>query len=332
VENSTILSARSLASHAVVIVVNFNGASTLTRCLESIQKQTVKPGRVIVVDNGSLDGSALVAEPLFPAYEFVHLADNKGFAYANNLAARMATDCEWLALLNPDAFAAPDWLYALCQAVEDNRAFRFFGSRMLMDGDPTRFDGIGDVYHISGLAWRAGHGRPVSGFDDSVSEIFSPCAAAALYRRDDFMSLQGFDEDFFCYMEDVDLGFRLRLAGARCLYVPKAIVRHQGSTTSGGRHGDFAVYYGHRNMVWVFVKNMPARLLFWLLPLHLMANMAAVLWFAMRGQESVICRAKLDAIRGLPRMLAKRREIQKSRKLSGFATWQLMNKKFGFRD
>lgn len=328
IEHSTSVSTLGSTARVAVVVVNFNGKATLQKCLNSIRGQTWPPYRVIVVDNDSTDGSAVEAVSLFPDYEFFHLPENKGFAFANNIAAKMASDCDWLALLNPDAYAAPDWLEALCRALEVNREYGFFGSRMLMDSDPERLDGVGDIYHISGLAWRHGHGKPASGFADMAVEIFAPCAAAAMYRREAFLAIAGFDEDFFCYMEDVDLGFRLRLRGVRCLYVPQAVVRHEGSATTGGRHSDFSVYYGHRNLVWVFVKNMPTSLL-WLLPLHLLMNMAAVVRFLALGQGKVICRAKLDAVKGLPKMLVKRREIQKYRHTNTFDIWRLMNKQIG---
>ena len=129
-------------------------------------------------------------------------------------------------------------------------------------------DGTGDAYHMSGLVWRMGHGMPVSSDTGKDYEVFSPCAAVAFYRRSAMQKIGGFDEEYFCYVEDVDLGFRLRLAGFRCLYVPKSVAHHVGSGATGGQHSDFAAYHGHRNLVWTFVKDMPG-ILFWaLLPLH----------------------------------------------------------------
>jgi GT2 family glycosyltransferase len=314
-----------------VIIVNFNGKASLMKCLESVSRQTLAPCRVIVVDNASSDGSAAHAAQAYPDFEFVMLPENTGFAAANNLAARMVTDCDWLALLNPDAYAAPDWLEMLCCVARDQPAVGSFGSRMLMADDPTCIDGTGDVYHASGLAWRNDHGASVASSANLSVEIFSPCAAAALYRRASFMSATGFDEDFFCYMEDVDLGFRLRLLGLRCLYVPQAVVRHEGSATTGGKHGDFSVYHGHRNLVWVFIKNVPAPLLWMLLPLHLLLNLATILWFATRGQGALILRAKRDAIKGLPGMWSKRQKIQRDCQISAGDVWRLMDKRLGRR-
>jgi GT2 family glycosyltransferase len=130
-----------------------------------------------------------------------------------------------------------------------------------------------------------------------------------LYRRDAFEELGGFDEQFFCYFEDVDLGFRLRLRGHRCVYIHSAVVRHVSSASSGYR-SDFAVYHGERNAVWTFVKNMPAPLLWLYLPQHLALNLAALLFYPMRGQGKSVWRAKMDALRGLPAVLKQRRRVQ----------------------
>jgi GT2 family glycosyltransferase len=125
----------------------------------------------------------------------------------------------------------------------------------------------------------------------------------------------GFDEDFFSYYEDVDLGFRLRLYGYRCLYVPEATVKHVGSTTFGVK-SDFVFYHTHRNLVWTFIKNMPARLFWRSLPTHIVANLVYVLYYTLTGRGRVLWRAKWDALRGLPSVLKKRKEIQKNRIVS----------------
>jgi GT2 family glycosyltransferase len=137
-------------------------------------------------------------------------------------------------------------------------------------------------------------------------EVFSACAAAALYRRDAVLAAGGFDESFFCYFEDVDLGYRLRLAGHRVWHVPRAHARHIGgaSTRPGS---DFALYHGHRNLVWSYFRNTPRSLLWRTLPQHLLWNLATVLWFAFRGRGLVMLRSKRDALLGLPRVLRERR-------------------------
>jgi GT2 family glycosyltransferase len=181
---------------------------------------------------------------------------------------------------------------------------------MLMDRDPELLDGVGDAYHVSGRYWRIGHGMRGRSRYLEPMDIFAPCAAAALYRRDVFEEVGGFDEDFFCYVEDVDLGFRLRLRGYNAQYVPDAVVRHTGSAITGVR-SEFAIYHGHRNMVWAYVKNFPGWR-FWLyLPLHVAANVASVVLYG-----RIALKSKIDAVSGIRRFWRKRREIQRNRQAS----------------
>ncbi len=176
------------------------------------------------------------------------------------------------------------------------------------------------------VGWWRGHGQLAEDRDLQKEEIFSPCAAAALYRRDAFLAVGGFDERYFCYFEDVDLGFRLRLAGHRCLYVPRAVVHRVGSATTGGQHSDFSVYHGHRNLVWTYFKDMPWPL-FWLyLPQHLLLNLASLVWFTLHGQGKVIFKAKWDALRGLPAILRERRRVQARRRVGAWALRRVMAK------
>ncbi len=149
---------------------------------------------------------------------------------------------------------------------------------MLLASSPERLDGAGDSYHVSGRAWRNGHGERRKCWAGEDAEVFAPCAAAALYRRHAFDEVGGFDEQYFCYFEDVDLGFRLRLRGHNCLYIHSAIVEHVSSALSGYR-SDFAVYHGERNAVWTFFKNMPSALLWLYLPQHLLLNVAALMYY-----------------------------------------------------
>jgi GT2 family glycosyltransferase len=190
------------------------------------------------------------------------------------------------------------------------------------------YDGKGDIYHISALVWREDHGNAIDASAHKMKEIFSPCAAAALYCKEAFVAANGFDEDYFCYVEDVDLGFRLRLLGYRCLYVPKSVVYHIGYASTGSQHSDFAVYHGHRNLVWTYVKNMPGVLFWLLLPAHIILNLVTIFWFSMRGKGRVILRAKYDALYGIPRMWKKRRDIQKHRKASTGEIWKALDKRF----
>lgn len=309
-----------------VVIVNWNGERYLERCLSALLAQTVMPNEIILVDNASSDGSlGIVAR--FPSVHVLPQCTNLGFARANNIAIEMsAEESEWIALLNPDAFPEPGWLEALLSTARENSDFDVFGSKLVNADDPSVLDGVGDAYHISGLVWR--ERCEVSQQDGNclAREIFSPCAAAVLYRRRVILDAGGFDEDYFCYVEDVDLGFRLRLAGHKAMFVRDAVVHHVGSGTTGGQHSDFSVYHGHRNLVWTFVKDMPDGVFWPFLPLHLVMNLVAVAVFALRGQGRVIWRAKWDAIKGLPKMWRKRQAIQSTRIATAREIWRLMDK------
>ncbi|MDH5634035.1 MAG: glycosyltransferase family 2 protein [Gammaproteobacteria bacterium] len=318
------------AEDVSVIIVNWNSNDLLKRCLEHLSIQTLKPRRVIIVDNGSVP-SVPSEYSQYPgiAVTACLLGTNTGFAHANNFIIS-DTEARYVALLNPDAFPDPGWLGALIEAADMHSDIAAFGSRQLVYSDLRQIDGIGDVYHMSGLVWRDGF---LDDFDSSdpehtcPHEIFSACAGAALYRTEVLREMGGFDEDFFCYVEDVDLGFRLRLAGHKAMYVPDAVVHHVGSATTGGRHSDFAIYHGHRNLVWAYVKNMPG-ILFWLfLPLHIALNLVIMLIYILKGKGGVILRAKRDALKGLPGVLKKRSLIQKNRRASIADIWAVLDKR-----
>jgi GT2 family glycosyltransferase len=307
-----------------VLIVNWNSGELLAECLRHLTLQTIQPAQVLVMDNASSDDS-LDTVKCSGSVSLQRAGVNLGFAAGNNLVLAQC-DSELIALLNPDAFPEPEWLENLLIAASSNPNVVAFGSRQLDQSNPEFLDGIGDTYHMSGSVWRERHGGRQQPDDLLQREIFSPCAAAALYRRQAVVDVGGFDEDFFCYVEDVDLGFRLRLAGYRAMYVPDAIVHHVGSATTGGRHSDFAVYHGHRNLVWAYIKNMPG-ILFWiLLPLHALMNLSAIVLFAFRGQAKIILKAKWDAIKGIPQAWRKRREIQAKRVATIGDIWRVLDK------
>lgn len=317
-----------MVNNVAVLIVNWKSSAMLLRCLECIAKQeSVKPD-IFVLENGSDDSLAEVYCSRFPAVRFYKSGKNIGFAAGNNLLFQKTKGYEWIALVNPDAFLETDWLSKMISAAVAHPEYTFFASRLVQNANRKILDGDGDTMHLSGWAWRDGNCRPILDNVAEPREIFSACAAAALYRRDVFEALGGFDEDYFCYFEDVDLGFRMRLAGHRCLLVPDAVAYHVGAATTGNRHSDFAVYHGHRNMVWTYVKNMPNALFFLLLPAHIFINIVTIVWFSLRGQTKVILNAKWDALCGIPRMWGKRSDIQRKRIVSVGEIWKILDKSF----
>jgi len=296
-----------------IIVVNFRAGPWLARCLGALAGQTHADFEAVVVDNASADGSleaAIAAVAGDPRFRFDPAETNLGFAAANNRAARQAGG-DWLALLNPDAIPDPDWLEQLLEAVARHPGAAMFGSLQIDAADPARLDGCGDNYLFAGIPWRGGFGWPAAAAPAEDRAVFSPCGAAALYSRSAFAAAGGFDESFFCYLEDVDLAFRLRLRGEHCIQVARARVRHAGGVSSSQR-GEFARYHGTRNIVWCFVKNMPGPLFWPLIPCH--AAALGLVWAksALCGHGAVSARALAAAIGGLP--WRSRRLVQATRR------------------
>lgn len=306
-----------------VIIVNWNGSSVLNQCLHSLAAQSFTDFEILIVDNGSTDDSLVGVETYWPRVRIERLSKNLGFAKANNIGVRLASG-QWVALLNNDAFPEKDWLSHLVSAIKKYPEFSFFASCLLKADTPEEIDGMGDVYHISGIAWRKAHGKLYKKTRQQPAEVFGACGAAAFFPRSLFLDVGGFDEDFFCYHEDVDLSFRLRLYGHRCLYVPEAVVRHVGSS-SHGAHSDTVVYYGHRNLIWCYCKNMPNPFFGLYLPVHLLLNLISLIWFTLRGQGRSIFRAKRDAIQNLIVFFDKRRVLQSKRKANSFSIIKKMD-------
>jgi len=311
-----------------LVLVIYESGPTLAECLAAVRAQSFTDYELILVDNASSDRVAQAAAAADPAIRLIENPTNIGFAAAVNQGARQARG-QWLVLLNPDAFAQADWLDRLMAAAKANPAVRSFTSRQLMANNPTRLDGLGDVMSLCGFPFRGGFGHEDPG-PIEPGWVFSGCGGAMMVDRTLFLRVGGFDERLFCYCEDVDLGYRLRLVGQPTLLVPDAVVRHVGSASSGGRRSEFAVFHGTRNRFWVFVKDTPP-VLFWLtLPLHALATLVLFATHAMRGEIGAPVRGLSAGLRNLDVALAARREAQATRTVGSWAiaramTWNPFN-------
>jgi GT2 family glycosyltransferase len=288
-------------------------------CLGSLERQTRRPAEIIVVDNGSTDGSLPWLEATYPRVRIVQLPENRGFAAGCN-AGIAATSGSLIALLNNDAVADHRWLESLVAVALGRPDVGMVATKMVLRHQPTVVDSAGIYLDVSGVAWDRRLGESAETVEQ-LEEIFGPSAGAALYRRELFSDVGGFDEDFFMYLEDVDLAWRARLAGWRCVYAPDAIVRHEHSA-SAGEDSAFKVFHLARNRVWTFVKNYPAPDVFWRLPaivlFDLMASWGAIM-YPRRGATSTerlaTLRGKLAALRQLPTFWRKRRLVQTKRRV-----------------
>jgi N-acetylglucosaminyl-diphospho-decaprenol L-rhamnosyltransferase len=314
---------------ARIIIVNYNAGSLLQDCVDALAAQTMQEFEVVILDNGSSDDSILRLALPDERFRVQHAGANLGFAAGNNIAAR---DCSapWIATLNPDTRPSPTWLAQLRAATEHYPWARAFGSTQLDAANPATVDGFGDVFCVWGFAWRGCSGQSVSALPGEDREVFAPCAAAALYGRKTFHALGGFDESFFCYLEDVDLGFRFRLRGERCVQVRRAEVLHIGSATSG-RMSDFSVFHSYRNRIWMLAKNLPAPILVLTIVVHVPITLVLLSrprffnrMTAFKGNKMAAFKGIWAGIVGLGPALRSRKSIQRQRTISKSALAGMM--------
>jgi GT2 family glycosyltransferase len=230
------------------VIPNWNGAQRLPRCLVSLATQTRPFDRVIVVDNGSTDGSQEMAQ--------VRLPENVGFATAVNRGCWEAAGCDWIAVLNNDVALDPGWLEAMLAA----QPFDVAGSRLRMAHNPRLLDGAGDAISMGLAAVRLGHGRTDSAMYDHQRPMLAVCFAAALINAEVFRRVGGLDERFFAYLEDVEFCLRARLAGFRVLYVPEAIALHEGSGSTSGEFDPRVVTWMTANQLLLAARYTRSRM------------------------------------------------------------------------
>ncbi|MDQ6605542.1 MAG: glycosyltransferase family 2 protein [Actinomycetota bacterium] len=241
---------------ASVVVPNWNGLSWLPRCLEGLAGQRLAPAEVIVVDNGSSDGSLRYLREAHPEVRVLELGRNTGFAHAANRGIEAAHG-PFLALVNTDVVLAPDWLARVVGALESDPGAASVACKMLSLEDPGEVYDAGDVLRRDGACEQRGRFARDDGRWDEPEEVFGACAGAALYRREAVLGAGGFDERYFAYLEDVDLALRLRLAGWRCRYEP-AVARHAGGGSSHQLRGGHQLLVARNTLVLV-ARAYPAR-------------------------------------------------------------------------
>lgn len=295
-----------------VIVLNWNGQRYLERCLGSLSTQTFPEYEIILVDNGSTDGSVDFVRQRFPDVRIVRNASNIGFSAGNNAGIR-ASEGRYVATLNNDTDVDSRWLEELVCAMESDPAVGMCASKMLRWHQPGVIDSAGVNVDVLGFAWDRCGGERDDGSNSRPVEVFGVCAGAALFRREMLDQVGLFDPDFFIYLEDVDLAWRARSQGWKCLYVPTAVVYHIHAGTVGEETSFKSRLLG-RNKVWLLCKNYPFPALLWYGPLILAYDLMAVGHSLAAGRGLSVLRGRVEALSRIPRMLAKRRRI--ARKVS----------------
>lgn len=282
-----------MEKQVTIIIPNYNGLSFMEMCFSSLERQTCKDFDVLVVDNGSTDGSVeWLKEHKIPS---IFLETNTGFSGAVNCGLHN-TKTPFVILLNNDIEADPDYVANMLKAIRSSPKIFSVSSKMIQMYDREKMDDAGDLYTLLGWAIQRGVGQPSGGYN-RAAKIFSSCAGAAIYRRDIFDEIGYFDEMHFAYLEDLDVGYRAKIAGYDNIYCPDAVVYHVGSGTSGSKYNSFKVKLAARNSIYLNYKNMPFLQLFINLPGILTGTFIKYLFFVKKGFGKDYLSGLLEGIR-----------------------------------
>ena len=264
-----------------VVIPNYNGKRYLNHCLNALYKNTDVKMEIIVVDNHSTDGSVELAKQLFPDITYIILDKNYGFSRAVNEGIKKAR-APYILLLNNDTQADDRFVYFLLKRIKESKDIFSAEAKMLQYKNPDRIDSAGTYYSALGWAFARGKDKMASSYDRRC-DTFAACAGAAIYRKDLFEKIGFFDENYFAYLEDIDIGYRARINGYRNVYEPEARVLHIGSGTSGSKYNEFKVEYSARNNIYLLYKNMPLFQIVLNAPFLAAGFGAKVLFFMQKG-------------------------------------------------
>ena len=323
-----------------VVVLNWNGAQVLEGCLQSLREQTYHPLEIIVVDNASTDHSADLVREKFPEYKLIVNEKNLGFGGGNNVGI-CASQGKYIMMLNNDTRLDPKCVEELKRSIEKNESYGACASKILLESAPDVIDGVGILVCPDGLSFGRGRLEKRDRYDKE-EELFFAADCACLYRREMLEDIGLYDEDFFAYADETDMGWRAQLAGWKCIYSPNAIVYHLHSVSSGGRVSSFKAFLVERNRIWVAVKNFPISLIllgqFYTLWRYLFQAYGALRGRGAAGRFTsdfskaelvkILLKAYLSALRKFPLMLKKRKMIQKKKRITNREVYRLI-KRYG---
>lgn len=264
-----------------VIIPNFNGLSYLDTCLGALEKQTCREFRTILVDNGSSDGSAAWTREHYPWVDCIELSENTGFCGAVNIGIQ-SSDTPFVLLLNNDTEVEKDFVEQMVLGIKRHGEAFSCSARIIQYHDRTKLDDAGNYYCALGWAYARGKGQPPEKYKKE-EQIFAACGAAVIYRRKIFDKIGSFDNEHFAYLEDTDIGYRARIYGYENWYLPKAVVYHVGSGTSGSRYNQFKIRYSSRNNIYMIYKNMPLPQIILNLPFLAVGFAVKLAFFTVKG-------------------------------------------------
>lgn len=242
--------------NSTVVIPNWNGKKYLKECLESLLEQEGGAPEIILVDNGSDDGSVSFMKEHYPSVSLIEFQENTGFCKAVNAGIK-AADTKYVILLNNDTKTDKLFVSRLEERMEQSEKIFSASAKMMSMQEQEIVDDAGDYYCALGWAYALGKGKKDCEAYARTRKIFAACAGAAIYRREIFEKIGYFDENHFAYLEDIDIGYRARIYGFYNVFEPSAIVFHAGSATSGSKYNEFKVNFSSRNSVYIIRKNMP---------------------------------------------------------------------------
>lgn len=264
-----------------VIIPNFNGIAFLDSVLASLEGQTVRNFEVILVDNGSSDGSCSFVAGNYPWVHIVELPENLGFCRAVNEGIR-ASKAPYVLLLNNDTEVEENFVAEMLAAIKRHKKAFSCGARMVQYHDRDKLDDAGNYYCALGWSYARGKGKDIHSYEKE-ERIFAACGGAAIYRKGILEQIGLFDEEHFAYLEDTDIGYRAKIYGYENWYAPGAVVYHVGSGTSGSRYNQFKTRYSSRNNIYLIYKNMPVLQIILNLPFLTAGFGIKLLFFAAKG-------------------------------------------------
>lgn len=264
-----------------VIIPNFNGLAYLEGVLSGLERQSMKNFEVILVDNGSTDGSCAFVAAQYSWVHIIELSENFGFSRAVNEGIKAAR-APYVLLLNNDTEVEPDFLKEMTEGLQRHKKAFSCQAKMIQFHDREKMDDGGNYYCALGWAFAGGKGKAAERYDKE-KKIFSSCAGAAIYRKKIFEKIGYFDDEHFAYLEDLDVGYRARIYGYENWYIPGAVVYHVGSGTSGSRYNQFKIRYSSRNNIYMIYKNMPLLQMILNLPFLLVGFGMKILFFCLKG-------------------------------------------------
>jgi hypothetical protein len=293
------------------VTPHWNKLDLLKQSLKSLEKQTYQDFEIVIIENGSTDGSVEFIETHYPSIRLIKLPENVGYAPAANMGIRESRG-EYIAFYSNDVYAEPDWLERMVEVLDNEPSIGFCGGKILSNDNPDLIYAAGDTYTLGGYPFNIGQGEKNGEKFDSMREVFCVCTAAALFRKRVFDDVGLLEDMYFAHGDDTDLCLRAQLGGYRGLYVPDAVVYHEGGASSNVMSRDF-IFRTNRNALMTFIKDYPFPIMVRHLPQIVQTFVLSLLY---TPHKKAALLGRMNVLGYLPYLLKRRWQIQRSRRAS----------------